>query len=788
MFLRLATEDSDLRTALLLEEAAICMLQQKPALWRRSSFHYALAGHRHIKSGQKEHALRCYRQSAEAFRDKGWNFVDDHLNLTLGRQHIILGHVEEAFKSFSLLLRNPDQPALTHQIQYKEVCATFEKLVASGKVNQYSALDFPVPVLKQESIQVMLGIDEFPEELSSTIDDEVHYQQLEKQLLTELKANMRVSQRSRRIFNNYTANNIHPTTVVGEPVTVQFQLTNSLQIPLELKDVRLICKFEVSAEKQSSLLHRPKLKSIRSHGDIAFGLHESRADDVNISLNALNLSTKDPPLNDSSDTFDPLANSHPAIERLPSTTTSSMPGSPTKQRHSVSFNLESSHGDARVPEPIQDHPLAVPIAEFDSEMITEIPLGPCESKTVSLTVVPKLDGKLSILGVTFTLPGNIPAHINFRPKGKRLNGNIKERATVMYAPDYRLQPIVLPPMPLLRAQFSGVKPVMIAGETLQATLRLENVGQTMLTNLIVACNDPEMVIIGKYPSKSSKQPTDIKKGVFSLPSSDHSSSKFFTNVSQSADDEECVCKLEVADVLELPVWIRPDTARPTSVHFVFYYETRPKLPALPYRLSRLSLNFDVMPSISLGASSLPVPNSLTERFLEVSAENFHPSRSSVLSKLFCFSDKYEISAPLTLVVHATDVINPGQSLLLRLRMLDISQSSILIQAGTQPSPLFASAIAMKDPTISSLPLENSEFLLRDFNKYFTSATPHPAALILCVFDDCLSPSPLNSVVVACSLPAVPVHVQADISSPQYQLEHATEIAHDFRTSEFVDYQ
>ena len=763
------------------------MLQQKPALWRRSSFHYALAGHRHIKSGQKDHALRCYRQAAEAFRDKGWNFVDDHLNLTLGRQLIVLGQVEEAFKAFSLLLRNPDQPALTHQIQYKEVCSTFEKLVASGKVNQFSALDFPVPVLKQESIQVILGIDEFPEELSSTIDDEVHYQQLEKQLLTELKANMRVSQRSRRIFNNYTANNIHPTTVVGEPVTVQFQLTNSLQIPLELKDVRLICKFEVSAEKQSSLLHRPKLKSIRSHGDIAFGLHDSRAEAVNISLNALNLSTNESSINDNVDTFDPLVtNGHQSVERQPSTTTSSMPGSPSKHRHSVSFNLEGSHS-AHDSEPIQDHPLASPISEFDSEMITEIPLGPGETKTVSLTVVPKLDGKLSILGVTFTLPGNIPAHINFKPKGKRLNGNIKERATVMYAPDYRLQPIVLPPMPLLRAQFSGVKSVMIAGETIQATLRLENVGQTMLTNLIVASNDPEMVLVGKSPLNSSKQPITINKGVFTSPMPGNAASKFFTNVSQSPDDEECVCELEVADVLELPVWIRPDTARPTTVHFVFYYETRPKLPALPYRLSRLSLNFDVMPSISLSALSLPIPNVLTERFLEISAENFHPSRSTVLSKLFCFSHKYEITTPSAAQLgHASNVINPGQNLLLRLRISDVGQSSTqsALSNGLS-SPVFASAVAIGDPSRNSWSLENGEFLLRDFSKYLVNATPHPDAMIYCVLEDRSSSAQANSVGVACSLPAIPENVQSEISTPRFQLQHASEITHDFHTNEFV---
>lgn len=62
--LRMTSEDSDLRSALLLEQAAFCYLQaSKPPMLRKFSFHMVLAGHRFNKAGQKKHSLRCYQQA-----------------------------------------------------------------------------------------------------------------------------------------------------------------------------------------------------------------------------------------------------------------------------------------------------------------------------------------------------------------------------------------------------------------------------------------------------------------------------------------------------------------------------------------------------------------------------------------------------------------------------------------------------------------------------------------------------------------------------------------------------
>lgn len=59
--IRMTSEESDLRSALLLEQAAYCFIG--PKMIRKYAFHIVIAGHRFSKAGQKKHSLRCYQQA-----------------------------------------------------------------------------------------------------------------------------------------------------------------------------------------------------------------------------------------------------------------------------------------------------------------------------------------------------------------------------------------------------------------------------------------------------------------------------------------------------------------------------------------------------------------------------------------------------------------------------------------------------------------------------------------------------------------------------------------------------
>ena len=67
-YIKMTNELSDLRSALLLEQAAYCFLLAQPASTRKYGFHIVLAGYRFSKTGGcKRHAARLYKQGAQVF-------------------------------------------------------------------------------------------------------------------------------------------------------------------------------------------------------------------------------------------------------------------------------------------------------------------------------------------------------------------------------------------------------------------------------------------------------------------------------------------------------------------------------------------------------------------------------------------------------------------------------------------------------------------------------------------------------------------------------------------------
>ena len=63
MFIKLTSEESDLLSALMLEQAAHCFINSQRPLPRKYAFHMTLAGHRFSKAGQRSHSLRAYKQA-----------------------------------------------------------------------------------------------------------------------------------------------------------------------------------------------------------------------------------------------------------------------------------------------------------------------------------------------------------------------------------------------------------------------------------------------------------------------------------------------------------------------------------------------------------------------------------------------------------------------------------------------------------------------------------------------------------------------------------------------------
>lgn len=115
--IRMTSEESDLRSALLLEQAAYCFLNcSRPYMVRKYAFHMVLSGHRFSKAAQRKHALRCYKQALQVYKGKGWNIAEDHIHYTIGKLSTGLNSLEEAAESFSMLLNVQSKQSVQQQL------------------------------------------------------------------------------------------------------------------------------------------------------------------------------------------------------------------------------------------------------------------------------------------------------------------------------------------------------------------------------------------------------------------------------------------------------------------------------------------------------------------------------------------------------------------------------------------------------------------------------------------------------------------------------------------------
>ncbi|KAM6375074.1 trafficking protein particle complex subunit 8 isoform 8-T8 [Alca torda] len=182
LLIRLTSEDSDLRSALLLEQAAHCFINMKSPMVRKFAFHMILAGHRFSKAGQNVTQL------------------------------------------------SPDGPLPQLPLPYINSSAT---RVFFGHDRR------PAEGEKQAATHVSLD-QEYDSESSQ------QWKELEEQIVSVINKGIIPSnfQPTQFCLNRYSDNSRFPLAVIEEPITVEVSFRNPLKVPLLLTDLSLLWKFQ----------------------------------------------------------------------------------------------------------------------------------------------------------------------------------------------------------------------------------------------------------------------------------------------------------------------------------------------------------------------------------------------------------------------------------------------------------------------------------------------------------------------------------------------------------------
>ncbi|XP_015513137.1 trafficking protein particle complex subunit 8 isoform X1 [Neodiprion lecontei] len=273
--IRMTSEDSDLRSAVLLEQAAYCFIGSK--MMRKYAFHIVLAGHRYSKAGQRKHSLRCYQQAYQVYNNRGWSLAEDHIHFTIGRQAASLKLVKDAAKAFEKLLNASSKQPAPQQAAFLREFLHIHNLLFKEEIGESMVLPIlPLPLINSNEIKVLFGPlskcekDNIPAShvsFDSQDVEDVRWSKLEEMLITEVLGSVpMIFKPTVVLYSDKSNNSTKPNAVLNEPVHYSIELHNPLHIPLPLSNVKLLWSFnkceqdfdEASAKSNSDLQYSNK--------------------------------------------------------------------------------------------------------------------------------------------------------------------------------------------------------------------------------------------------------------------------------------------------------------------------------------------------------------------------------------------------------------------------------------------------------------------------------------------------------------------------------------------------
>nr|CAD7568876.1 unnamed protein product [Timema californicum] len=200
-FIRMTSEDSDLRSALLLEQASYCFLK-----------------------------------SARPRMIRNWGLAEDHIHFTIGRLAMNLKQVSEAALSFSKLLNPSSSQNGPQQAAFlREFLTSHMQLITEDNSNSGTLPTLPLPLIDSNAISVLIGaLSSHPptDQSSSSVPatgvmfsdaqaDNTRWFKLEEQLIAEAQGTLpMIFKPTIQLFSKHTNNVIKPLALANALVVL----------------------------------------------------------------------------------------------------------------------------------------------------------------------------------------------------------------------------------------------------------------------------------------------------------------------------------------------------------------------------------------------------------------------------------------------------------------------------------------------------------------------------------------------------------------------------------------
>lgn len=293
------------------------------------------------------------------------------------------------------------------------------------------------------------------------------------------------------------------------------------------------------------------------------------------------------------------------------------------------------------------------ISDTSSFSLSEvnISLGGGEANLVQLTVTPKVEGILKIVGVRWKLSGSVVGFYSFGSnyvKKKIAKGRRKAKQS----PSNYLKFIVIQSLPKLEGFIHALPEKAYAGHLQHLVLELRNRSEVSVKNLKMKTSHPRFLNIGKQEDLDLEFPACLEKK---------------TNVSPPANPKIAShgvflfpedLSVQGENPLLWPLWFRAAVPGNISLLVVIYYEMGDLSSAMRYRILRMHYNLQVLPSLDVSFKISSYPSRLQEFLVHMDVVNKTKSESIQVNQLSTIGSHWEIS-----LLQPIDTIFPSQSLI-----------------------------------------------------------------------------------------------------------------------------
>ncbi|XP_051131915.1 uncharacterized protein LOC127251976 isoform X2 [Andrographis paniculata] len=262
-----------------------------------------------------------------------------------------------------------------------------------------------------------------------------------------------------------------------------------------------------------------------------------------------------------------------------------------------------------------------------------------ETTLVQLTVTPKAEGTLEVVGVRWKLSNSVIGIHNFSPDAMKKKFPKGKKKAKQSGKD-KLQFLVIKSLPRLEGAIHTFPKSVYAGDLRQLTLELKNPSKLSVKNLKMRISHPRFLNVADEDVMNSEFPSCLRK--------QENLSETCTQVDVAKAANSIFVFPETRAIswetpLKWPLWFRAAAAGSISLYIIIYYEIEDGSSVLPYRTLCMHYNFEVLPSLEVSFQTSPCPSKLQEFLVQMDVINRTTSESFQLRQLSSVGDQWELS-------------------------------------------------------------------------------------------------------------------------------------------------